>query len=56
MENPAPSLRACSSCPGDYEDPDRTAWEPDSIDDNPGDPGPNLPDQIDWWIDEAGEA
>ncbi len=23
------ALRACSGCPGDYEDPDRTAWEPD---------------------------
>jgi len=22
-------LRACSGCAGDYEDPDRTAWEPD---------------------------
>jgi len=21
--------RACSGCAGDYEDPDRTAWEPD---------------------------
>lgn len=23
------SLRACSACAGDYEDPDRTAWTPD---------------------------
>jgi hypothetical protein len=22
-------LRACSGCAGDYEDPDRSAWEPD---------------------------
>jgi len=22
-------LRACSGCAGDYEDPDRTAWDPD---------------------------
>jgi len=21
--------RACSGCAGDYEDPDRSAWEPD---------------------------
>jgi hypothetical protein len=21
-----PRLGACSACPGDYEDPDRTAW------------------------------
>ena len=25
----AQSLRACSACAGDYEDPDRTAWMPD---------------------------
>ncbi|MGC1620756.1 MAG: hypothetical protein WA765_19865 [Candidatus Acidiferrum sp.] len=25
-------LRACSACAGDYEDPDRTAWVPDSED------------------------
>jgi hypothetical protein len=25
----AQSLRACSACDGDYEDPDRTAWMPD---------------------------
>lgn len=23
------SLRACSACAGDYEDPDRTAWPPE---------------------------
>jgi hypothetical protein len=23
------ALRACSGCAGDYEDPDRSAWEPD---------------------------
>lgn len=30
------SLSACSACPGDYEDPDRTAWtlEPEE-DDHP---------------------
>ncbi len=26
------ALRACSACAGDYEDPDRTAWTPDSED------------------------
>ncbi len=25
------ALRACSGCGGDYEDPDRSAWEPDPI-------------------------
>lgn len=25
-----PSQDACSSCAGDYEDPDRTAWTPDA--------------------------
>lgn len=24
-----PTVRACSACAGDYEDPDRTAWTPD---------------------------
>ena len=28
-----PSQRACSSCAGDYEDPDRTAWTPDAEED-----------------------
>jgi hypothetical protein len=23
------ALRACSGCAGDYEDPDRSVWEPD---------------------------
>jgi hypothetical protein len=23
------ALRACSGCAGDYEDPNRSAWEPD---------------------------
>jgi hypothetical protein len=27
VENKENSLRACSGCAGDYEDPDRTAWE-----------------------------
>ncbi len=26
------SLKACSACAGDYEDPDRTAWEADNSD------------------------
>ena len=28
-----PSQTACSSCAGDYEDPDRTAWTPEAEDD-----------------------
>jgi len=28
-----PSQTACSSCAGDYEDPDRTAWTPDAEED-----------------------
>jgi hypothetical protein len=28
------ALRACSGCAGDYEDPDRTAWEPDPEENN----------------------
>jgi hypothetical protein len=30
----AQSLRACSACAGDYEDPDRTAWAPDEEEDD----------------------
>lgn len=26
------TIRACSACAGDYEDPDRTAWTPDNPD------------------------
>jgi hypothetical protein len=47
----ATRLRACSSCPGDYEDPDRTAWtdcpgEEDDRGDDGGDartPADELP-------------
>jgi len=28
-----PPQTACSSCAGDYEDPDRTAWTPDAEED-----------------------
>jgi len=27
VENEAGPVRACSGCAGDYEDPDRSAWE-----------------------------
>lgn len=30
VEVSQPSQDACSSCAGDYEDPDRTAWTPDA--------------------------
>ena len=40
-------LRACSSCAGDYEDPDRTAWTedaaPDEDDGEQPTPGDELP-------------
>lgn len=29
---PAKALAACSACAGDYEDPDRTAWADDQLD------------------------
>jgi hypothetical protein len=32
VENEEMSFAACSGCSGDYEDPDRTAWEQDSED------------------------
>ncbi len=39
-------LRACSSCAGDYEDPDRTAWTEDVLEEDDGEqptPGDELP-------------
>jgi len=40
-------LRACSSCAGDYEDPDRTAWTDDALEADDGEqqpaPGDELP-------------
>jgi len=51
MENP---MSACSGCAGDYEDPDRTAW--DEAPDHP-DQGPRVADDgIECAIDEAGEG
>ncbi|MGB7282962.1 MAG: hypothetical protein WBE13_11930 [Candidatus Acidiferrum sp.] len=35
------ALRACSACPGDYQDPDRTAWVPEPGEDE------ELPDETD---------
>jgi hypothetical protein len=57
VENLAPFLHACSACPGDYEDPDLTAWEPDPADSDPDDQNDSsIAARIDWWVDEAGEA
>jgi hypothetical protein len=47
VESEEKSVRACSGCAGDYEDPDRSAWEEDfeeeeradfeeEVDDEPG--------------------
>ncbi|HXJ04366.1 MAG TPA: hypothetical protein VNH65_04660 [Candidatus Acidoferrum sp.] len=33
VEGSQPAQHACSSCAGDYEDPDRTAWTPDMEED-----------------------
>ncbi len=35
-------MRACSACAGDYEDPDRTAWTPNDVDDGERDPAPRT--------------
>ena len=35
-------MRACSACAGDYEDPDRTAWTPNDVDDEERDPAPRT--------------
>jgi hypothetical protein len=41
-------LRACSSCPGDYEDPDRTVWNDDVRDagDKDGGEAPAPEDEL----------
>ena len=38
----ANEMRACSACAGDYEDPDRTAWTPNDVDDEERDPAPRT--------------
>ena len=35
-------MRACSACAGDYEDPDRTAWTPNDVDDEERSPAPRT--------------
>ncbi len=37
VENSSAPVSACSACPGDYEDPDRTQWQPDESSDEPDD-------------------
>jgi|SRR5580693_3315538 hypothetical protein len=55
------SLSACSACPGDYEDPDRTAWTLEPEDDDGDETFPlesqrggtsNTPDDVDRNDDE----
>lgn len=41
-EGGAKELRACSACAGDYEDPDRTAWTPDDVEDEERDDAPGA--------------
>jgi len=36
------AMRPCSACAGDYEDPDRTAWTPDSAEDEGDDDVPRA--------------
>ena len=36
MKPQSTSLRACSACAGDYEDPEQTAWS-DTVDEDEGD-------------------
>jgi hypothetical protein len=38
-------MRACSACAGEYEDPDRTAWTPDSPDEMPEDSTRDEPEE-----------
>lgn len=39
VENEENSQRACSGCAGDYEDPDRSAWEEDFEEEDPEEVG-----------------
>lgn len=41
VETEENSARACSGCAGDYEDPDRSAWEED-FDEADDEPGPDV--------------
>jgi hypothetical protein len=36
------ALRACSACAGEYEDPDRTAWDPELEEEEPEDGSPGT--------------
>ncbi len=50
-------LRACSACAGDYEDPDRTAWNADVEEDDDLETQTTLPEgERERAEDEAGEA
>lgn len=55
VENKGGSMSACSGCAGDYEDPDRSAWEEEPADAEEEVRRREL-EQIDWGIDEAGEG
>lgn len=39
-------LGACSGCPGDYEDPDRSAWPDDHETDDAGGDDHDAPDEF----------
>lgn len=43
MESVEIPVGACSGCAGDYEDPDRTAWEPDEDEDDKDRPEAEFP-------------
>ena len=55
VEVSQPSQDACSSCAGDYEDPDRTAWTPDA-EENEEPLRDGIPDGSLGGPDEAGEC
>ena len=44
MENVEIPMGACSGCAGNYEDPDRTAWEPEAEEDEGDGAGVELPE------------
>lgn len=43
MESVEIPVGACSGCAGDYEDPDRTAWEPHEDEDDEDRPKAEFP-------------
>lgn len=55
VENAEARLSLCSGCAGDYEDPERSAWEECGEADEEEARRREVAG-IEWWVDEAGES